>query len=119
MVFDSVRVNLITLWIGYYRVMGDVSECLRDTFGMAGDGYSEPFERGVESLRCEFEDIDPTTLKKFVLNYYPDAKTFADWNGTDMNPERHSEYPEHSRLSKCRPWEPGKNGPPQTERVNT
>jgi len=104
---------VFTLW-KVRPAAADVSQCTKDTFGLAGSVQEPPFEVGVEKLRCEFEYWNISDLEAFVLNYYPSIQHFADYVGTDMNPERHWEYPvtgskRHREL--CEPWVPGKNGP--------
>jgi len=103
------------------RTAADVTQCTQDTFGLAGSVSEPPFEYGVEKLSCNFEYQNVSDIPQFILNYYPSIQHFADYNGTDLNPERHWEYPfttyaRHREL--CKPWVQGKNGPKyQTERI--
>lgn len=99
--------------------------CTVDTFGMAGEEYSRPYEAGVENIKCDFEYTDAAKIAKFVLNYYPSAQHFATYNGTDMIPERNFEYFQgtnslftakakgsmYKLASGLKKWQPGKNGP--------
>jgi len=88
---------------------GSTSLCMEDTFGMAGQNYSRPYEVGVENLKCSFRHTDASSLEKFVLIYYPSIEAFRDFKGVDLVPETHYEL--NMLLQQTERWIPGINGP--------